>query len=203
MGEVTSKTMDNTLASYSDFEDEFDHGIVVLSYEGIRVMYADVANGFSKFAISLDLTENELTDLSFLRTFYKLETLVLDKNRMMNPETMPMLKSLEILWLNNCNIPDISPWIEAIRVRCPKLRCLSLINNPGAKSLINHATPEDNEHYRNYVASKLKSLRYLDEAPLIHDPVQNSSSQFLSKLFNYNRPPSNSHIEHKGKKTWW
>lgn len=189
--------------SFSEFDDEFDHGIVVLSYEGIRVVYSDLANEFSKFAIALDLTENELTDLSFLRTFHKLESLVLDKNRMMVPETMPTLKSLQILWLNNCNIPDISPWIEVIRARCPKIKCLSLINNPGAKSLINHASEEDNENYRAYVGSKLKGLQSLDEAPLIREYTRSTGGQFLSRLFNFNRPPSNSHTEHKGKKSWW
>lgn len=173
---------------FSEYDDQFDHGIVVLSYEGIEEVYQDLAAEFSKFAISLDLTENEITDLSFLKTFHKLQSLVLDKNRHMNPKSMPLMKNLQILWLNSCNIPDISKWIDVIRVKCPKLRCLSLINNPGAKSLVNLSTSHENAEYRSYVAHKLKKLENLDEAPVVRSALMKiTSKQFLfSKLFHIN-----------------
>lgn len=171
---------------FSEIDDQFDHGIVVLSYEGIEEVYHDLAVEFSKFAIALDLTENEITDLSFLRTFHKLQSLVLDKNRHMEPRSMPTMKSLQILWLNGCNIPDISKWVDVIRVRCPKLRCLSLINNPGARSLINLSTSHENEEYRAYVAGRLKNLEYLDEAPITRSRLARlTSGQFLARLFHF------------------
>lgn len=190
--------------SFSNYDDEFDYGIVVLSYEGIRVgVYHDLAKEFSKFAISLDLTENELTDLSFLKSFNKLESLVLDKNRQMDPNTIPQMKSLEILWLNGCNISDISKWVEVIRVRCPKLKCLSMINNPGARSLVNLCTSKENEEYRSFITSRLKNLNYLDEAEVVKSSglARNSSVQFLSKLFhfhNHNENHNNGKEEHNG-----
>lgn len=184
------RAMLNHTPHFSEVDDQFDHGIVVLSYEGIEVVYADLASEFSKFAIALDLTENEITDLSFLKTFHKLQSLVLDKNRHLDPGTMPTMKNLQIFWLNSCNIPDITKWIDVIRVRCPKLRCLSLINNPGAKSLINLSTCNENEQYRSYVASKLKNLEILDEAPVIRS-ARMTSVQFLSKLFHFNTSPEN------------
>lgn len=199
--------------SFSNYDDEFDYGIVVLSYEGIRVgVYHDLAKEFSKFAISLDLTENELTDLSFLKSFNKLESLVLDKNRQMDPNTIPQMKSLEILWLNGCNISDISKWVEVIRVRCPKLKCLSMINNPGARSLVNLCTSKENEEYRSFITSRLKNLNYLDEAEVVKSSglARNSSVQFLSKLFhfhNHNENHNNGKEEHNNKvpvgNKWW
>lgn len=172
---------------FSEYDDQFDHGIVVLSYEGIEEVYQDLAKEFSKFAISLDLTENEITDLSFLKSFLKLQSLVLDKNRHLDPGTLPTLKNLEILWLNCCNISDISKWIEVIREKCPKLTRLSLINNPGAKSLVNLFSDRENEEYRGFVARKLKRLEYLDEAPVMRNSVnEKTGGQFLSKLFHFN-----------------
>lgn len=186
--------------SFSNYDDELDH--VVLSYEGIRVgVYHDLAKEFSKFAISLDLTENELTNLSFLKTFNKLESLVLDKNRQMDPNTMPLMKNLEILWLNGCNISDVSKWIEVIRVRCPKLKCLSMMNNPGTRSLVNLCTSKENEEYRSYITSRLKNLSKLDEAEVVKTGLaRNSSVQFLSKLFHFQNHNVNSggKEEHNG-----
>lgn len=175
----------NGVPHFSEFDDQFDHGIVVLSYEGIEIVYHDLATEFSKFAIALDLTENEITDLSFLKTFHKLQSLVLDKNRHMNPKTMPTMKNLQILWLNGCNIPDITKWIEVIRVKCPKLQRLSLINNPGARSLINLSTTDENEEYRCYVAGRLKKLEYLDEAPVIRNGRM-AGRQFITRMFHFN-----------------
>lgn len=186
--------MINHTPHFSEYDEQFDHGIVVLSYEGIEVVYHDLASEFSKFAIALDLTENEITDLSFLRTFHKLQSLVLDKNRHLDPKTMPTMKNLQILWLNSCNIPDITKWIDVIRVKCPKLRCLSLINNPGARSLINLSTCNENEQYRSYVASKLINLEYLDEAPIVRNTLARMTSvQFLTNLFNFNNNKDDGH----------
>lgn len=188
--------MINGQPHFSEYDEQFDHGIVVLSYEGIEIVYQDLANEFSKFAISLDLTENEITDLSFLKSFNKLQSLVLDKNRHLNPKTMPTMKSLQILWLNSCNIPDITKWVEVIRVRCPKLRCLSMINNPGTRSLVNYSKSEENQAYRAYVAGKLKSLEYLDEAPVVRGGgTLEKGGRFLSKLFHFN---NYSHSPKKG-----
>lgn len=189
----------STIINSSDYDDEFDHGIVVLSYEGIRVVYKDLAKEFSKFAIALDLTENELTDLSFLKSFNKLESLVLDKNRQMCPTTMPTMKNLRFLWLNSCNIPDLGKWIEVIRLRCPKLTHLSMMNNPGSR-LINGASSSssvgdqlsgggrgvdvEEEQFRSYVASRLKNLQFLDHAQIVRKESKKSAgSELISKLF--------------------
>lgn len=197
---------------FSEYDDQFDHGIVVLSYEGIEEVYQDLAAEFSKFAIALDLTENEITDLSFLKTFHKLQSLVLDKNRHMNPKTMPLMRNLQILWLNGCNITDISQWIDVIRVKCPKLRCLSLINNPGAKSLVNLSTSHENDEYRSYIANKMKKLEILDEAPLVRSGLSRmTSGQFLSRLFHFNNDKKSDPVEKESqsdvvadeKAEWW
>lgn len=197
---------------FSEYDDQFDHGIVVLSYEGIEEVYQDLAVEFSKFAIALDLTENEITDLSFLKTFHKLQSLVLDKNRHMNPKTMPLMRNLQILWLNGCNITDISQWIDVIRVKCPKLRCLSLINNPGAKSLVNLSTSHENDEYRSYIANKMKKLEILDEAPVVRSGLSRmTSGQFLSRLFHFNNDKKSDPVEKESqsdvvadeKAEWW
>lgn len=184
---------DYSFTSLASDDDDFDKGIVILSYENIREVYHDLASEFAKFTFALDLTANDIRDLSFLRPFHKLESLVLDKNKHLDPDSLPHLKSLRILWLNECGITDslLTKWTEIIASRCPQIKFLSMMNNNGSKSMVNlKSTSEDNKQYRKDITSKLNDLEGLDEAAIVR--LNDKNYQLTCpKLFEFNKTKNN------------
>lgn len=68
--------------------------------------------------------------------------------------------------MNNCNLKNIPKWIYVIQGNCPNIRYLSIMGNPGAKTLYNGATISEHNDYRCFIASTLQNLTYLDDAPV-------------------------------------
>lgn len=105
-------------------------------------------------------------DLSFLTNFRHLSTLILDQNTAIAEHTLPVLPALRILWLNNCAIEQPTAWLRRLQVAAPQLRQLSLLGNPGCRSLFNGSTPVEACAYRRQVVAFLPGLQHLDDAPV-------------------------------------
>ncbi|XP_063706011.1 uncharacterized protein LOC134835086 [Culicoides brevitarsis] len=102
----------------------------------------------------LDLSHNKIRDLSILSRFTRLNSLILDYNKEMDLQTFPRLPNLRLLWLNNCNIMNLSCWITKIRENCPKIQFLSIMENPGNSK---------DDDTRSAVIRFLPMLEYLDD----------------------------------------
>ncbi|XP_055380963.1 uncharacterized protein LOC129611701 isoform X2 [Condylostylus longicornis] len=150
-------------------------GRISLAYENLQNIPPKIAANFSNDTKFLDLSFNKFKDLSFLSYFKGLNTLILDKNPEPDETTLPYLPNLEILWLNNCNIINVPKWIYRIQLQCQNIKQLSLIGNPGARTLLTGANAMEEYDYRLFVTETLKTLTHLDGIPVI---TMNSTSTY-------------------------
>lgn len=77
-----------------------------------------------------------------------LTSLVLDSNEVTSHSVFPSIPNLQILWLNKNNISNLSMFMENVGVLFPRLRQLSMMNNPAAPSYFNGGSKQDYLDYR-------------------------------------------------------
>lgn len=159
-----------------------EDGRVSLAYENLKHIPKRIAQKFSKDTTFLDLNYNCFKSLSFLTHFKALHTLILDRNVSIDESTLPFLPKLKILWLNNCDIKNVPKWIFRIQSQCPVLDQLSLMGNPGAKSLMSGATVYESRDFQLFIQRTLPSLKYLDGI-LIERENQSSTSSVAKTAF--------------------
>lgn len=160
-----------------------------LAYERLSQIPRKIAEKFSRTTTILDLSYNEIKDLSFLTHFRHLNTLILDKNVQPDERTLPTLPNLELLWLNHCDIINLQNWIYRIRECCPSLKYLSLMGNPGATSSFNGNSTLEHNDYRLFVISILPQLRYLDDGEVT--AAQRTQAKSFKQTYNLNQGPYN------------
>ena len=120
----------------------------------------------------LDLSHNSLQNLFELQRFRRLEHLVLDNNELNDETKFPRLPNLQTLQVNHNKIANLAPLIRRLSLAFPKLTCLSLMGNPACPGgsaltgLLKEEDRRDHELYRCYIASRIKSLVFLDWQPL-------------------------------------
>lgn len=161
-----------------------------LAYEKLSQIPRKIAEKFSRTTTILDLSYNNLKDLSFLSYFRQLNTLILDKNPLPDEKTFPSLPNLELLWLNHCDIDNVQRWVHRIRDCCPSLRYLSLLGNPGATSSFNGNSTLEHNDYRMMVISVLPQLRHLDDAE-VTTSQRAQARQFKNNNYNIGQTPFN------------
>lgn len=71
---------------------------ISLAYEKLTQIPRSVAINFAEQTFILDLSYNNLRDLSFLSKFKNLNSLILDKNTELDDKSLPFLGSLKLLW---------------------------------------------------------------------------------------------------------
>uniref|UniRef100_A0A1B0CE79 Uncharacterized protein n=1 Tax=Lutzomyia longipalpis TaxID=7200 RepID=A0A1B0CE79_LUTLO len=150
-------------SSLEDLRVEDFNGYLTLSYEQLTCMNADYARYLGPRTLSLDLTGNDLTDLSFLGYFTKLHTLVLDGNGSIYYRTLPQLGSLSTFWANNCNITNYPEFISVLADRFPNLKFLCVLNNPGVPSYISRSRFYSIILYRNFVINRFPCIQHVDD----------------------------------------
>lgn len=158
-----------------------EDGRISLAYENLKHIPKKIAEKFSSDTTFLDLSYNNFRSLSFLTYFKVLHTLILDRNTSLDESTLPFLPKLKILWMNNCDIQNIGKWIFRIQSQCPNLEQLSLMGNPGARSLINGGSDYENKDFHSFVKQQLKTLVYLDGIPIDHQIGTSSDSISIKK----------------------
>uniref|UniRef100_A0A914I073 Uncharacterized protein n=1 Tax=Globodera rostochiensis TaxID=31243 RepID=A0A914I073_GLORO len=117
--------------------------------------FRDVSNFF--FGLPVELLTEHSEDI---------EHLILDENELDEQalEDIPRLDKLETLSLNGNQIKNIGVLLQYLKRKCPNLKFLSLIGNPGWP----HPILNDNlQLYRTYALSAVRlfpSLQFLDTA---------------------------------------
>eukprot|EP00727_Mastigamoeba_balamuthi_P011301 m51a1_g6794 hypothetical protein (224) ;mRNA; r:204580-205396 len=114
----------------------------------------------------LDMSHNEVSDVSFLRRFAALRTVVLDGNRITSHTTFPRTETLRTLWLNSNQIANLPLFIDKLAESAPNLTQLSLLRNPACPNYFTGGTARQYADYRAYVVSRLPALVQLDDAPV-------------------------------------
>ncbi|XP_034486808.1 uncharacterized protein LOC117791222 [Drosophila innubila] len=138
---------------------------ISLAYENLCTIPRRLADKFAAQTKFLDLSHNNFKNLKFLSFFEDLHTLILDRNSNLDVNTLPYLPNLKILWINNCDICNITDWIHRIERRCPSLEQLSCMGNPGIQTVFkNHGPSPPDVYAREYILQVLPNLKYLDGA---------------------------------------
>ncbi|KAH8419124.1 hypothetical protein KR222_006223 [Zaprionus bogoriensis] len=148
--------------AFTDIVLEEDNRIS-LAYENLCTIPRRLADKFAAQTKFLDLSHNNFQNLKFLSFFEDLHTLILDRNSNLDVNTLPYLPNLKILWINNCDICNITDWIHRIERQCPQLEQLSCMGNPGIQKVFKHHGSASPAFYaREYILEVLPQLKYLD-----------------------------------------
>lgn len=186
----SSDSLKSNNSSSSQFNDMEKSGErVSLAYEQLSKIPRKIADKFSRTTTILDLSYNDIKDLSFLNQFRQLNTLILDHNPKLDEKTLPSLPNLSLLWLNHCDIDNVQNWIYRIRDCCPSLRYLSLMANPGATSSFNGNSTLEHNDYRMMVISILPYLRHLDDVEVT--AAQRAQAKQFRHAYNISHTPYN------------
>ncbi|KAH8306333.1 hypothetical protein KR018_007830 [Drosophila ironensis] len=166
-----------------------DNGRISLAYENLKTIPRRLADKFAAQTKFLDLSHNDFRNLKFLSFFEDLDTLILDRNVNLDLNTFPYLPSLRILWINNCDIANITDWIHRIERQCPALEQLSCMGNPGIRKVFGNQGPRD------YILQVLPHLKYLDGLPVsqssgsgAHTELSSSQGRAQDSTSNSERP---------------
>ena len=114
----------------------------------------------------LDLSHNRLQNFDFFSHLPNVETLILDHNGLGSHLRLPNLPKLHTLWANHNKVANLAIFVASLRVSCPALRNLSLMNNPCAPSYLNGGSVKAYRDYRLFVIGKLETLAHLDDRPV-------------------------------------
>ena len=149
--------------------------MIQFSYMGLTSVTLDVlkseveteAEGRDLSTVTgLDLSHNRLQNFDFLAHLPNLATLILDHNGLSSHLRLPSLPNLHTLWANHNEVANVAIFVASLRVSCPALRNLSLMNNPCAPSYLNGGSVKAYRDYRLFVIGKLETLAHLDDRPV-------------------------------------
>ncbi|XP_037573786.1 leucine-rich melanocyte differentiation-associated protein [Dermacentor silvarum] len=140
-----------------------------LAYEELTTVPYSLIEKYTADVEVLDLSHNRLTDVRFLSHFERLHTVILDHNCLSCLSVVPMLPTLQVLWLNYNRLLSLTVFVPGLSRSCPQLRVLSLMGNELAPSFLNNGTAEQNANYRLYVIAHFPRLVFLDDRPVLHD----------------------------------
>ena len=126
----------------------------------------------------------------FIVYFEKLQTLVLDHNKVAETVVFPRHETLTTLWLNFNSIDHLFPFADNLSHSFPKLHYLSMMGNPGAPSFVNDGKFHDYVMYRLYIISRVPTLTYLDDRSVEKDEKQEAKTMFNASAHNLKGQPS-------------
>ncbi|XP_075232160.1 leucine-rich melanocyte differentiation-associated protein-like isoform X2 [Lycorma delicatula] len=135
---------------------------LTLAYEGLDTMPEFLVSNFCMFIKILDISHNKFSDVSFLKDFKNLTALILDHNKIDSETKFYPIPSLELLWLNHNMISRLFPFIKHLHHCFPKLKQLSLMDNPGVPPDIDDTTFYQHLQYRLFTISWFPHLIHLD-----------------------------------------
>ena len=117
-------------------------------------------------------------DPEFIVYFEKLQTLVLDHNKVAESVVFPRHETLTTLWLNFNAIGTLFPFADNLSHSFPKLLYLSMMGNPGAPSFVNDGKFHDYVMYRLYLVSRIPTLTYLDDRSVEKDEKEEAKTMY-------------------------
>nr|BAN21188.1 conserved hypothetical protein [Riptortus pedestris] len=152
-----------------------------LAHQNLRSVPKTLINSFQTRVKIIDLSNNNIDDVSFLRSFSSLTCIILDHNDIGSDTVFPYLPNVTIVWLNYNNVHTISEFAKRLASSFPNVQQLSLMGNPG----VPHCREEtfyDYLRYRLYVISCFNRLQYLDDRPVTDHERQEAVRLFGSPL---------------------
>jgi len=143
-----------------------------LAYRDLEEVPPSLLAKYATTLTELDLSNNRLTQVSFLRGLAALETLVLDGNRLTHQARFPPLGRLQTLWVNRNAIGLLPTFLDRLAEAVPRLRFLSMLGNQACPNYLTGGTLKQYKDYRLFVLSRLRHLDMLDDAPVTEEERQ-------------------------------
>jgi len=140
-----------------------------IAYRELETIHPRIVNQFAKITKHLDLTENKLTDITPLKDFIKLESLILDNNLITHNVKLPKIPTLTTLWVNNNKISNLIQFVDQLAITSPNIKYLSMLGNEACPNYMNGSTLKQYNDYRYYVLSRLKYITHIDSAPITQE----------------------------------
>jgi len=156
-------------------------GRLSLAYRDLEEVPIAIVKKYGQHVKDLDLSNNKLTEISNLRGFTKLETLVLDGNRISSHTKFPPLHTLRTLWVNKNNIGNLAIFVDHLVEALPNLAYLSMLSNDACPNFFNGGSLKQYTDYRHYVISRLKTLQTLDDAPITEQEIKEALRVYPSE----------------------
>eukprot|EP00771_Trimastix_marina_P002902 gnl/Trimastix_PCT/4075.p1 GENE.gnl/Trimastix_PCT/4075~~gnl/Trimastix_PCT/4075.p1 ORF type:complete len:195 (+),score=33.41 gnl/Trimastix_PCT/4075:26-586(+) len=160
-----------------------------LAYRNLDTLTYPVIRKFTKTTKELDLSYNRLSEISLVSAFEHLTALVLDGNRITSHTNFPTMPHLNTLCVNRNAITNLALFIDKIKVACPNIQYLSMLNNEACPNYFNGGTPKQYHDYRMYVIAHLPTLNMLDSTP-ISEEEQAEARQAYGSLARATAPPA-------------
>jgi len=139
-----------------------------LSLVGLEIesIPSSLGEKYGTQAHHLDLSFNQLINISNLNPFTHLISIVCDNNQLDGIQPLPHHVSLRTLSVNNNNISDLKLFIDNIVAAFPNLSFLSMLKNPACPNYFTGRDSDDYQRYRYYVLYRLRNLKFLDSTPV-------------------------------------
>uniref|UniRef100_A0A0A9YMJ8 Leucine-rich repeat-containing protein C10orf11 n=1 Tax=Lygus hesperus TaxID=30085 RepID=A0A0A9YMJ8_LYGHE len=148
------------------------------SHRDVTSLPEDLIQANTSVAL-LDVSNNQISDISFTKRFTNLNSLILDHNLVTAEAIFPVMPTLTTLWLNFNEINEMTPFISHLSHSFPNLRHLSMMGNKASPP----CTEETFYNYVNYrllVLSYMTNLEYLDDRAVTQDEREEARRLFGS-----------------------
>jgi len=129
-----------------------------LAYRNLKSIHSDIVKEFSPYIKELDLSNNSISDITVLRDFQKLESLVLDNNDLTSHSKLPKLPKLRTFWVNRNKIANLALFVDKLVDALPQLQYLSMLNNEACPNFFNGGSLSQYKDCRYYVLSRMRNL---------------------------------------------
>jgi len=160
-------------------EDKFQELHISLGHRDLTTVDPSVVplQAFHR-VVELNLANNSIRDLTFLKSYCSLRTLILDGNELSHTTRFPPLQSLTTLTLNKNKIASVPMLLNSLSLSFPNLTFLSLLANDGVPSYLNNHTAVEYADYRQLVIARLPKLQFLDDTPVTDEERAASAEHF-------------------------
>ncbi|PRP85637.1 hypothetical protein PROFUN_06426 [Planoprotostelium fungivorum] len=148
------------------YEIVFKGGLLSIIDQNLTDFSPSFGEKYGTHTKQLDLSYNNIMQITHLQRFEKINQLVLDNNQLQSKQEFPKNNNLQTLWVNNNEIADLREFIECVRKAYPNLTYLSMMKNPACPNYFVGKDAEDYQRYRYFVLHKLRKLKFLDATPV-------------------------------------
>lgn len=139
---------------------------ISFAYREIDVIHPKIVHKFGSTLKELDLSNNNIQDLSPLKGFTQLQVLVLDGNKVNSHTKIPFMPKLHTLWVNSNQISNLTIFVDKLVENIPNLKFLSMLKNEACPNFFNGHSLKEYNDYRQYVISRIPRLSTLDSTPI-------------------------------------
>uniref|UniRef100_A0A4P6DA15 Putative u2-associated snrnp a' protein rhodnius neglectus n=3 Tax=Rhodnius TaxID=13248 RepID=A0A4P6DA15_RHOPR len=139
-----------------------------LAHQNLKYMPKSLFKNYREVVQIIDLSYNQIRDVSFLEGCTQLTSIIVDHNELNSDVIFPRLPQVKLLWMNYNLLTRLHPFVERLAYSFQYLQHLSLMGNVIVPPL-NEDTFYHYLQYRLFVISRLQSLLYLDDRAVTED----------------------------------